>query len=150
MGKPAYEGNQEKTQSTATTNEEINPRRPSAVCAHFPRFSLSTIVVVARRFRRRSSPHHVIASTLAAHFLKSTCPDTGSKARWVVPLASHLFFFGSAESATERFHGLNKKPFGTVFARRFDNRIEADGNACLEAAPPRGNLHPLAVFDTEL
>ena len=35
------------------------------------------------------------------------CPDTGSQTRLVTPLASHLFFLGSALSATDRFHGPN-------------------------------------------
>ena len=43
----------------------------------------------------------------AASFLKSTCPETGSYARWLVAFTIHLFLAGSAESATERFQGLN-------------------------------------------
>ena len=33
----------------------------------------------------------------------------------MVPLASHLFFLGSAESATDKFQGENKNPLGTIF-----------------------------------
>ena len=90
-----------------------------------------------------------IFSIRAASFLKSAWPLTGSKARWLTPLTSQRLRAGSAESATDRFHGLEHIALGHGIARRLDLGIEADRGPRFVIAAPGHDPHPIAVLDAE-